>query len=496
MASLPTPIREPEIKYTKILINNEWVNSASGKTFPTINPATGTKICDLQEGDKADIDNAVAAAKAAFKRGSAWSRTDASKRGCLLQKFAQLMERDRLYLASLETLDNGKPFKDSYCIDVPFAIQVVQYYAGWSDKVTGQTIPVDGDFFSYTRHEPVGICGQIIPWNYPILMFIWKIAPALATGNVVVLKPAEQTPLTALALGALAIEAGFPPGVLNIVPGYGPTAGAAIVQNPDVNKVAFTGSTEVGQIIMKGAADNNLKRVTLELGGKSPNIVMPDVDLDYAVEWSHIALFSNMGQCCCAGSRTFVHEDIYDEFVKRATERAQKRNVGDPFEISSDSGPQIDNEQFTKILGLIESGKKQGARLMCGGVKKGDKGYFIENTVFADVTDEMQIAKEEIFGPVQSIFKFKTIDEVIDRANETMYGLGGAVFTKDLNNAVTISNAIRTGTVWVNCYNCFKAQAPFGGYKMSGIGRELGQYGLQQYTEVKTVTMALPPNSK
>jgi len=327
-------------------------------------------------------------------------------------------------------------------------------------------------------------------------MFIWKIAPALACGNVVVVKPAEQTPLTALAVAALALEAVFPPGVLNVVPGYGPTAGAALTSHMEVNKVAFTGSTEVGQIIMKAAADSNLKRVTLELGGKSPNIIMPDVDIDYAVEWSHKAVFPNMGQCCVAGTRTFVHEDIYDEFVKKATARAQKRTVGDPFDLSSESGPQIDDEQFNKILGLIDTGKQQGARLMCGGARKGEQGYFIENTVFADVKDDMQIAKEEIFGPVQSIFKFKDIDEVIERANATHYGLGGAVFTKNIDNAITISNALQAGTVWVNAYNCTMAQSPFGGFKMSGIGRELGSYGLTQYTEIKNVMIKIPPGSK
>jgi len=487
---MATPIVNPEIKYTQLFINNEWVNSESGKTFPTVNPVTGEVICQVQEGDKADVDKAVKAARAAFKINSPWRTMDASQRGVLMNKFASLMQRDLAYLASLETLDNGKPFTSS-CGDIGLAIQCIQYYAGWADKYTGQTIPVDGPYFTYTRHEPVGVCGQIIPWNFPILMFAWKMGPALATGNCVVVKPAEQTPLTALYMAALAKEAGFPPGVMNVIPGYGPTAGAAISEHMDVNKVAFTGSTEVGHLILQAAGKSNLKRVTLELGGKSPNIILPDADLDMAVNLSHTALFFNMGQVCTAASRTFVHESIYDEFVKKAVEKAQKTVIGDPFDANTWNGPQVDETQMKKILELIESGKQDGAKLLCGGNRKGDKGYFIESTVFADVTDNMRIAKEEIFGPVQQIFKFSTIEEVIERANNTSYGLAAAVLTKDLDKAITLSNSLQSGTVWVNTYHNYCTQAPFGGFKMSGMGRELGSYGLQQYTEVKTVTMKI-----
>jgi len=490
MAGLPSPIVNPEIKYTQLFINNEWVNAESGKTFTTVNPVTGEAICQVQEGDKADIEKAVKAARAAFKINSPWRRMDASMRGVLLNKFADLMQRDMAYLATLETLDNGKPFANS-CGDIMFAINTIRYYAGWADKNVGETIPVDGNFFTYTRHEPVGVCGQIIPWNYPICMYTWKVGPALATGNVIIVKPAEQTPLTALCLAALAKEAGFPPGVVNVVPGYGPTAGAALSEHMDVNKVAFTGSTEVGQLILQAAGKSNLKRVTLELGGKSPNIILPDVDLDMAVEGSHMALFSNMGQACTAGSRTYVHESIYDEFVKKAVEKAQNRVVGDPWDPKTQSGPQIDEEQMNKILELIESGKKQGAKLLCGGKRKGDKGYFIESTVFADVTDDMRIAKEEIFGPVQQILKFSDIDDVIERANNTSYGLAAAVFTNDLDKALTLANSLQAGTVWINTYHAVNNQAPFGGFKMSGIGRELGSYGIHQYTEVKTVTVKI-----
>jgi len=486
------PIIKPEIKFTKIFINNEWVDSVSGKTFPTINPATGEVICQVQEGDKADVEKAVKAAKTAFKLGSEWRTMDASKRGVLLNKLADCIERDRVYLASLESLDNGKPFQDAFNIDLSLTIKCFRYYAGWADKTHGKTIPVDGSFLSYTRHEPVGVCGQIIPWNFPLLMQAWKLGPALATGNVVVMKLAEQTPLTGLAVAALVAEAGFPPGVVNIIPGYGPTAGAAIAEHMEVDKVAFTGSTEVGHIIQKAAGGSNLKKVTLELGGKSPLIVMDDADIDFAVETAHFALFFNQGQCCCAGSRLMVQEGIYDEFVKRATERAKKRTVGDPFAAGVEQGPQVDEEQFKKVLGYIQSGVAEGACLRAGGGKYGDKGYFVEPTVFSDVTDEMKICKEEIFGPVQVIQKFSTMDEVLERANNNSYGLAAAVFTKDIGNAVYMSNSLRAGTVWVNCYDVLEAQVPFGGYKMSGIGRELGEYGLEAYTEVKTVTISIP----
>ena len=485
--------KNTEIKYTKIFINNEWHDAVSGKTFPTINPATGEKICDVAEGDKADVDKAVAAACEAFKLGNTWRTMDASQRGVLLNKLADLIERDQEYLARLETLDNGKPYKDSYYGTLPGSIKCYRYYAGWADKIQGKTIPVDGSYLTFTRHEPVGVCGQIIPWNFPLGSLAWKLAPALCAGNTVVMKPAEQTPLTALYVASLIVEAGFPPGVVNIVPGYGPTAGATISSHPNVDKVSFTGSTEVGHLIQQAAGASNLKRVSLELGGKSPIIIFADcTDLDYAVEVSHKALFVNQGQSCTAASRTFVEESIYDEFVKRSIERARKRNVGDPFEPDCEQGPQIDQDQFDKIMDLIESGKKEGAKLGCGGRRFGDKGFFIEPTVFSDVQDNMRIAKEEIFGPVMQIMKFKTVEEVIKRANNTNYGLAASVMTSDLDKALMVSQALQAGSVWVNCYNTITAQAPFGGFKQSGNGRELGEYGLQQYSEIKTVTIKLP----
>lgn len=475
----------------KLLIGNEWVNSRSGKTFPTLNPATGEEICQVAEADAEDVDRAVSVARTAFQQGSPWRRLSAAERGRLLNKLADLIEKNASDLARLESLDNGKPYSVALAADLPLTIACYRYYAGWADKVQGRTIPINGPYFCYTRLEPVGVVGQIIPWNFPLLMQAWKLAPALATGNTVVLKPAEQTPLTALRVGELILEAGFPAGVVNILPGYGPTAGGAIARHMDIDKVAFTGSTEVGHLIMEASAKSNLKRVTLELGGKSPNIVFADADLDQAVEGSHFALFFNQGQCCCAGSRLYVEEKIYDEFVDRSVARAKKRTVGDPLDPSTEQGPQVDDAQFDKVMGYIDSGRQQGAKMLCGGERVGNRGYFIRPTVFADVKDDMKIAQEEIFGPVMSILKFKDTDELIDRANKTMYGLAAGVWTRDIGKAHAVANSVRAGTVWVNCYDVFDAAAPFGGFKQSGIGRENGEYGLQQYTEVKTVTVQL-----
>jgi aldehyde dehydrogenase (NAD+) len=483
----PTDIK---VGQTKILINNEWLDAESGKTFETINPATGDVIANVAEGDAADVEKAVKAARAAFESGP-WRDMSATDRGNLLLGLADLVEANLDELAALECLDNGKPLGDAKAADLPLSIACYRYYAGWADKIQGKTIPISGNYFCYTRHEPLGVVGQIIPWNFPLLMQAWKLGPALACGNTVIMKVAEQTPLSALRVGELILEAGFPPGVVNIIPGYGPTAGAAIANHMDVDKVAFTGSTEVGHLIMEAAAKSNLKRVTLELGGKSPNIVFADADIDAAIEGAHFALFFNQGQCCCAGSRLFVEEKIYDEFVERSTERAKNRCVGDPFSSGTEQGPQVDKVQFEKVMGYIEAGRKEGARMTCGGGQAGDRGYFIQPTVFADVDDNMKIAQEEIFGPVMSIIKFKDIDEVVRRANNTVYGLAAAVWTRDISKAHAIANNVRAGTVWVNCYDVFDAAAPFGGFKMSGMGRELGEYGLHQYSEIKTVTINL-----
>jgi aldehyde dehydrogenase (NAD+) len=490
VSTLATPTVVPVTpSVTKLLINNRWVPSESGKTFATINPSTGEEICQVAEADAPDVDKAVKAARAAFE--GPWRKMRASERGRLLYRLADLIEANTDELARLETLDNGKPLSIAKAVDVAKTVACYRYFAGWADKVQGKTIPIDGDFFCYTRHEPIGVVGQIIPWNYPMLMQSWKLAPALATGNTVVMKPAEQTPLSALRIGELLLEAGYPEGVVNILPGFGPTAGAALARHMDVDKVAFTGSTEVGRLIMTAAAQSNLKRVTLELGGKSPNIIFADTDLDAAVEGAHMGIFVNQGQSCCAGSRVFVEEKIYQQFVEKSVARAAKRRVGDPLDPSTEQGPQVDQSQFDRIMGYIESGRSQGATLACGGERVGNRGYFIRPTVFSDVHDDMKIAQEEIFGPVMSVISFKDMDEVIARANKTDYGLAAGVWTSDIKKAHAVANGVRAGTVWVNCYHVLDTRAPFGGFKQSGMGRELGEYALHEYTEVKTVTVKL-----
>ncbi|KAG9138041.1 hypothetical protein Leryth_001301 [Lithospermum erythrorhizon] len=490
-ASLEEPIAPAvEVQHTKLLINGKFVDSASGKTFPTLDPRNSEVIAHVAEGDAEDIDRAVLAARKAFDEGP-WPRMSAYERSRIILKFADLVEKHNDELAALETWDNGKPYEQAAKSEVPMFVRLFHYYAGWADKIHGLTVPADGPHQVQVLHEPVGVAGQIIPWNFPLLMFAWKVGPALACGNTIVLKTAEQTPLTALYVAKLFHEAGLPPGVLNIVSGFGPTAGAALASHMDVDKLAFTGSTETGKVVLELAAKSNLKPVTLELGGKSPFIICEDADIDKAVELAHFALFFNQGQCCCAASRTFVHERVYDEFVEKAKARAMKRVVGDPYKKGVEQGPQIDSEQFNKVLKYIKSGVESNATLECGGERFGSKGYFIQPTVFSNVQDNMLIAEDEIFGPVQTILKFNDINEVIQRANKTRYGLAAGVFTRNIDTANTVSRALKAGTVWVNCFDVFDAAIPFGGYKMSGIGREKGIYSLNNYLQVKAVVTPL-----
>ncbi|XP_058114909.1 benzaldehyde dehydrogenase, mitochondrial-like [Magnolia sinica] len=490
-AAIEEPITPPvQVNYTKLLIDGQFVDSASGKTFPTLDPRTGDVITHVAEGDAEDINRAVSAARKAFDEGP-WPKMTPYERSQILYRFADLVEKHKDEIAALETWDSGKPYQQAAAAEVPMMTRLFQYYAGWADKIHGLTVPADGPYHVQVLHEPIGVAGQIIPWNFPLIMYTWKVGPALATGNTVVIKTAEQTPLSALYVSKLFHEAGLPEGVLNVISGYGPTAGAALASHMDVDKLAFTGSTDTGKIVLELAARSNLKPVTLELGGKSPFIICEDADIDHAVELAHFALFFNQGQCCCAGSRTFVHERVYDEFVEKAKARALKRVVGDPFRSGVEQGPQIDTEQFEKIMKYIKSGVESGATLEVGGERFGSKGYYIQPTVFSDVKDGMPIATDEIFGPVQSILKFKELDEVIQRANSTRYGLAAGVFTKSIDTANTLTRALRAGTVWINCYDVFDAAIPFGGFKMSGHGREKGIYSLQNYLQVKAVVTPL-----
>ena len=482
-------------KRGKLLINNQWVDATSGKTFNTYNPATGEVLAVLAEGDKADIDKAVRAARRAFDSGP-WTKMSPSERGKLVWKLADLLEKNTEEFATLESLDNGKPLTIARAADVPLAVDCFRYFAGWATKIEGNTIPVSvpyapgAKFFAYTTREPIGVVGQIIPWNFPLLMAAWKLAPALATGCCVVLKPAEQTPLSAIRLGELAVEAGFPEGVLNVITGFGETAGAALAAHPDVDKVAFTGSTEVGKLVLQAAA-GNLKKVSLELGGKSPNVVFADADVKAAVNGAASAIFFNHGQCCCAGSRLYVEKPIFDQVVEGIANKAKKIKLGSGLDPDTEMGPLVSTEQIDRVCSYLESGAKEGAKAVAGGKRREGKGYFVEPTVLVDTKPNMKVIQEEIFGPVVAAMPFESPDEVVTQAHDTIYGLAAGIWTKDISKAHRMAEKLRAGTVWINCYNIFDAAMPFGGYKQSGWGREMGHDVLNLYTEVKAITAQL-----
>ena len=479
----------------KLLINNQWVNAASGKTFTVYDPATGQELTQVAEGDKVDIDQAVKAARKAFDAGP-WPKMSPSQRGQLIWKLGDLLENHLEEFACLESLDNGKPLSVARTADVPLSVDMFRYMAGWATKIEGKTIPIsvpyapNEKFFAYTRREPIGVVGQIIPWNFPLLMAAWKMAPALAAGCCVILKPAEQTPLTALRLGELVVEAGFPPGVVNIVPGYGETAGAALSAHDGVDKIAFTGSTEVGKHIVH-AATGNLKKVTLELGGKSPNIIFKDADIDAAIEGATNAIFFNHGQCCCAGSRLYVQKEIFDQVIEGVSTLAKNIKLGAGLDPQTEMGPLVSLEQLDRVCGFLESGKAEGAQTVAGGNRFGEQGYFVQPTVLVDTTHSMKVVREEIFGPVVTAMPFDDPDEIAATANNTNYGLAAAVWTRDISCAHRLAEKIKAGTVWINCYNIYDAAMPFGGYKQSGWGREMGAEVFECYTETKSVIAAL-----
>lgn len=484
--SLDSHAKVPQIKFTKIFINGEFVDSVSGKAFQTIDPRNGEVIAEIAEGDKEDVDLAVKAAREAFDNGL-WPRLPGSERRKIMLKFADLIDENNEELAILDTIDAGKLFYLGKIMDIPGAAETIRYYAGAADKIHGETLKMSSALQGYTLHEPIGVVGHIIPWNFPSLMFAMKVGPALAAGCTMVVKPAEQTPLSALYYAHLAKLAGIPDGVLNVVTGFGQTAGAAISSHMDIDMVSFTGSTEVGRLVMQAAATSNLKPVCLELGGKSPILIFDDADVDKVTELALQGTLFNKGEICVAGSRVFVQEGIYDKFLLKLKEKVKNWVVGDPFDATSHQGPQVNKKQYDRILSYIERGKKEGATLFHGGKPCDRKGYYIEPTIFTDVTDEMTIAKEEIFGPVMSVFKFRTVEEAIKRANATKYGLAAGVMTNNINIANTVARSIRAGAIWINCYFAFDRDSPYGGYKMSGFGRDMGMDGLNKYLVVKAV---------
>ena len=493
----PVPVPDLAARFIaspmQLLIDGKWVNAKSGKTFDVFDPSIGQPIAKVAEGDAADIDAAVTAARRAFESGP-WPRMSPLERSKLIYRLGDALEANSEEFAALEALDNGKPIRDARAVDLPGSYEMFRYMSGWATRLNGETVPISapGNWHAYTLREPIGVVGQIIPWNFPLMMAAWKLAPALAAGCTIVLKPAEQTPLSALRLGRLIQEVGFPPGVVNIVTGFGETAGAALAAHPDVDKVAFTGSTEVGKLIVQAAA-GNLKKVSLELGGKSPAIVFPDADMDVAIRGTANAIFFNMGQCCTAGSRLFAHKRVFDKLMDGIAAEAGKIRIGPGLDPETQMGPLVSEEQFTRVTGFLESGRKEGARVVTGGERVGNAGYFVAPTVLTNTRPEMSVVRNEIFGPVVCAMPFDDddLDRIAKEANNTNYGLAASVWTRDLGIAHKLARRIRAGSVWINTHNFGDVALPFGGYKESGWGREMGKEVLELYTETKAVAAAL-----